>query len=130
VLDYGCGSGVLAIAAKKLGASAVRGVDIDPQAIVASRANAERNAVAADFSEQDVEDGAVDVLVANILSAPLRVMAPLFALRVRPRGRIVLSGILLPQAGAIRAAYARWFMIDEWGREDGWVALAGTRLPE
>jgi len=130
VLDYGCGSGVLAIAAKKLGASVVRGVDIDPQAIVASRANAERNGVTAAFSERDVEAGPVDVLVANILAAPLTVMAPLFARRVRPRGRIVLSGILLPQASAIRAAYAPWFIIDEWGSEDGWVALAGTRLPE
>jgi ribosomal protein L11 methyltransferase len=130
VLDYGCGSGVLAIAAKKLGASSVWGVDIDPQAIVASRANAALNGVAVHFAEHDSTLAPVDVLVANILASPLQVMAPLFAGRVRAGGRIVLSGILVEQRSMLRAAYAPWFMIDEWGCEDGWVALAGTRLAE
>ena len=128
VLDYGCGSGILAIAAAKLGADAVIGVDADPQALAASRANAEANGVAARFCSPDaLPVQAVDIVVANILANPLELLAPLLARRVRPEGRIVLSGILEPQADRVAAAYARWFNIAPWGSADGWTALAGVR---
>jgi ribosomal protein L11 methyltransferase len=128
VLDYGCGSGILAIAAAKLGAGAVTGVDVDPQAIAASRANAEANGVGAEFCSPDaLPVFAVDIVVANILANPLELLAPLLAGRVRAEGRIVLSGILEPQADRVAAAYARWFNIAPWGSADGWTALAGVR---
>jgi ribosomal protein L11 methyltransferase len=134
VLDYGCGSGILAIAAAKLGAGEVVGVDVDPQAIVASRANAAANGVAGTFTTPDELDASAparfDVLVANILANPLVLLAPALAARVREGGRIVLSGILAPQAGAVAAAYAPWFIISVWDGDDGWVALAGTRRPD
>ena len=131
VLDYGCGSGILAIAAAKLGAGAVVGVDVDPQAIAASRANAQRNGVSATFARPDDAAAAAtrrfDVVVANILANPLVLLAPALAARVRTGGRIVLSGILEPQATEVSAAYAPWFKISVWARDDGWVALAGVR---
>jgi len=132
VLDYGCGSGILAIAAAKLGAGRVVGVDVDPQAVESARANAVANHVAASFVLPDGLDaqraGAFDVVVANILANPLRLLAPALAARVRESGRIVLSGVLADQAAEVAAAYAAWFMIDVWkSGEEGWVALAGTR---
>jgi ribosomal protein L11 methyltransferase len=128
LLDYGCGSGILAIAAMKFGAGDARGVDVDPQAVRASRANAAANAVPVAFGLPDtLPDGAFDVVVANILANPLELLAPLLAGRVRPYGQLVLSGILDAQAAAVAAAYARWFTLDVWGREEGWVALAGSR---
>ena len=131
VLDYGCGSGILAIAAAKLGAAQVLGVDVDPQAIRASRANARANGVAATFLTPDDLPAAAtrpfDVLVANILVNPLVLLAPALAVRVRTGGRIVLSGILEPQAEEVAAAYTAWFTISVWNRDDGWVALAGVR---
>ena len=129
MLDYGCGSGILAIAAAKLGAAPVTGTDVDPQAVEASRANAARNGVTAQFVVPDaLAPGQVDVLAANILANPLRVLAPALAARVRHGGAIVLSGILEAQAGAVRGAYRRWFKLDAWGNDDGWVALAGRRI--
>lgn len=129
VLDYGCGSGILAIAAVKLGARRVTGIDIDPQAIATSRANAACNDVMVEFGlPDDLPAEPVDVALANILANPLELMAPLFAARVRAGGSIVLSGILETQAGAVVAAYERWFNIEPWGRADGWVALAGVRV--
>ena len=128
LLDYGCGSGILAIAAMKFGAGDACGVDVDPQAVRASRANAAANEVPVRFGSPDVlPEGAFDVVVANILANPLELLAPLLAGRVRPNGHIVLSGILDAQATAVAAAYARWFTLDVWGREEGWVALAGSR---
>ena len=128
VLDYGCGSGILAIAAAKLGAGRVLGIDIDPQAIAVSRANAEANGVSLELA---LADHAVtelfDVVLANILANPLELLAPLLAARVRPAGQIVLSGVLEAQAGGVLAAYERWFNIGPWGSADGWVALAGVR---
>jgi ribosomal protein L11 methyltransferase len=129
MLDYGCGSGILAIAAAKLGAAPVTGTDVDPQAVEASRANAARNGVSAQFVIPDaLAPGQVDVLAANILANPLRVLAPALAARVRHGGAIVLSGILEAQAAAVRGAYRRWFKLDAWGNDDGWVALAGRRI--
>ncbi len=131
VLDYGCGSGILAIAAAKLGAGRVTGTDVDPQAIEASRANAARNGVIGEFALADaLAPGQVDVVVANILANPLRLLAPALAARVRHGGAIVLSGILEAQAASVHGAYRRWFKLDAWGTEDGWVALAGWRRPD
>jgi ribosomal protein L11 methyltransferase len=129
VLDYGCGSGILAIAAAKLGAAAVAGIDVDMQAIAASRDNARLNKVAAQFDLPGAFDvGKYDVVVANILANPLQLLAPLLAAHVRAGGHIVLSGILEPQAAAVMAAYERWFTICVWNSEEGWVALAGSRI--
>jgi ribosomal protein L11 methyltransferase len=131
VLDYGCGSGILAIAAAKLGASAVTGVDVDAQAIAASLHNARANGVVAQFHGADtpVRDR-YDVVVANILANPLQVLAPLLSAHVIAGGHIVLSGILEPQAAEVMAAYAPWFTIDVWNSDEGWVALAGMRLDD
>ena len=129
VLDYGCGSGILAIAAAKLGAGAVDGIDVDMQAITASRDNAKRNNVATRFDLPEAFRATrYDVVVANILANPLQLLAPLLASRVRAGGRVVLAGILEPQAAAVAAAYERWFTIDVWNSEEGWVALAGSRM--
>ena len=131
VLDYGCGSGILAIAAARLGAGSVCGVDVDALALVASAANARINAVDARFDLPDaLPPGIFDVVVANILANPLELLAPLLGARVGAGGHIVLSGILEAQAEQVAAAYARWFKIAAWGSEDGWVALVGSRAHE
>lgn len=128
VLDYGCGSGILAIAAKLLGADEVTGVDVDPQAVIASRSNADANGVDAAFSLPDgLGDRTFDIVVANILANPLRVLAPLVSARCRPGGRIVLSGILENQAGSVAEAYASWVDFGDPLVEDGWVGLWGVR---
>ena len=111
-------------------AGAVIGIDVDPQAITASRANAGRNGVAASFGLPEAADAVVaDVVVANILASPLRMLAPVFAAHLRLGGRIVLSGILQAQADVVAASYRQWFNITIWGEAEGWVALAGTRKP-
>jgi ribosomal protein L11 methyltransferase len=131
VLDYGCGSGILAITAAKLGAGAVDGIDVETQAITASRENAKLNNVVARFDLPEAfKASTYDVVVANILANPLQQLAPLLAARVRARGHLVLSGILEPQAAAVIAAYERWFTIDVWNGEEGWVALAGSRTDD
>jgi ribosomal protein L11 methyltransferase len=128
VLDYGCGSGILAIAACRLGASRVVGTDIDPQALIASRANAQRNNVDPAFVPVGTLPAeAFDVIVANILANPIVALAPSFARRVRGGGRVVLSGILDAQADTVIDAHRRWFNIRVCESEDGWVALEGTR---
>jgi ribosomal protein L11 methyltransferase len=129
VLDYGCGSGILAIAAKKLGAGYVIGTDIDAQAITASRANAESNQVEAAFYLPDtMPAGEFDVVVANILTNPLKALMPLLAGRVKTGGRIALSGILTEQADELIALYNTRFAMRLWATEDGWVCLTGTKL--
>jgi len=129
VLDYGCGSGILAIAAAKLGARHVTGVDVDAQAVDAARANAAANGVAATLTLPDALDaGTFDVVVANILANPLILLAPVLAARTRAGGWIVLSGVLADQQAEVAAAYAPWFIMNLWkSGEDGWVALAGVR---
>lgn len=128
VLDYGCGSGILAIAALRLGAARAVGVDIDPQATEAARRNAELNGVAARFTvAQRAEDGNADVAVANILANPLRVLAPVLVRAVRPGGTLVLSGILEEQAAAVADAYEQWCDLTVVGWQDGWVCLAGSK---
>lgn len=128
VLDYGCGSGILAIAALKLGASQVTGVDIDPQAIQASRFNAEQNQVTADFYlPNEAPSVSTDIVVANILTNPLKMLAPMLANATRAGGKIVLSGILSHQAGDVLAVYRNWFDISLADESEGWACLAGTR---
>lgn len=128
VLDYGCGSGILAIGARLLGASRVTGVDVDPNAIRASRENAAANGVEADFIEPDGNAGdAADVVVANILANPLRVLAPLICAHCRPGGSVVLSGILEPQAAEVMQAYSPWVDFDAPLGAEGWVCLSGRR---
>jgi ribosomal protein L11 methyltransferase len=131
VLDYGCGSGVLAIAAAKLGAREVIGVDIDEQALAAARANSERNAVDARYTAPDrLAAGRFDVVLANILANPLRVLAPMLLARVAAGGSLVLSGVLQRQAADLIAAYAQVdpaVTLAVAGAEDGWVCLAGRR---
>lgn len=128
LLDYGCGSGILAIAAARLGAGRVAGVDIDPQAVEAARANAERNGVAALFADstQPVA-GEYDLVVANILSNPLRVLAPAICAHVRSSGRLALSGILREQAEEIIAIYAPWVPLAVADVREDWVCLSGVK---
>lgn len=128
VLDYGCGSGILAIAALKLGAGSAVGVDIDPQAVRASRDNAAQNGVAASFVLPDATpEDRYDVVVANILANPLRLLGGLLAGHVKPGGRIVLSGILAEQAEELSAIYAQWFDMDAPVFDEGWTRLSGVR---
>lgn len=128
LLDYGCGSGILAIAAAKLGAARVDGVDIDTQAVAASRDNAILNDVTAHFClPGELAPGQYDVVVANILTNPLKGMAPLLAGRVRAGGRLVLSGILAEQADDVMVVYRDWFVFDPPAIDEGWVRLAGLK---
>jgi ribosomal protein L11 methyltransferase len=132
VLDYGCGSGILAMVAKKLGAATVAGVDIDPQAIESAGLNAERNKceiefyVPDDFNASQHGASRFDIVVANILSSPLKLMAPMLSGRVAPGGSLILSGVLARQAEEVAAAYAPFIKLSVWAELDGWVALAGT----
>lgn len=128
VLDYGCGSGILAIAAARLGAGHVAGVDIDPQAVEAARANAERNGVTALFADSATPvAGEYDVVVANILSNPLRVLAPAICAHVRSGGKLALSGILREQIDEIIAIYAQWIPLQVADVREDWVCLAGIK---
>ncbi|WP_439892177.1 50S ribosomal protein L11 methyltransferase [Ralstonia sp. 25C] len=127
-LDYGCGSGILAIVAKKLGAGETVGVDIDPNAVEASRYNAERNHVEATFAlPDDAPEGTFDLVVANILSNPLKLMSAMLCARVRPGGRLILSGVLERQAEEVAAAYASAIPLTVWRARDGWVCLHGVK---
>ena len=135
VLDYGCGSGILAMVAKKMGAGDVAGVDIDPQAIESARANAERNGCEITFyvpnelavsANERHATGKFDIVVANILSSPLKLMAPMLSGRVAAGGSLVLSGVLARQAEEVAAAYAPFIKLGVWAEQDGWVALHGT----
>jgi ribosomal protein L11 methyltransferase len=130
VVDYGCGSGVLAIAALKLGAASAHGVDIDPQALIATRDNAARNQVAERLTAARPDETAArkaDVLLANILAEPLLELAPAFAERVVAGGRIVLSGILQTQAAPVASRYAAWFDMRPAIIRDDWALLHGVR---
>lgn len=130
-IDFGCGSGILAVAALKLGASKVTGIDIDYQAIDASKANAERNGVADRLAlflpEDQPADLKAEILVANILAGPLRELAPLIAEKVQPGGLLALSGLLKEQADEISQHYAQWFDMDAPAHKEDWSRLTGTR---
>jgi ribosomal protein L11 methyltransferase len=130
VLDFGCGSGVLALAALKLGAAHATGIDNDPQALFASRDNAERNDVAGRldvFPPQDAPRGTYPVVVANILAAALEQLADTLAARVAPGGRIALSGILAGQEPPLLARYATWFDALRVAQDGDWVRIDGVR---
>lgn len=131
VLDYGCGTGILAIAAKLLGAKRVLGTDIDPQAVEAARDNANMNETAAEFFlPDDMPDGEFDIVVANILANPLKILAPALIGRVRTGGRLVLSGVLKPQAEEVIAAYQAVepaLSLSVWKTEGDWVCISGRR---
>jgi ribosomal protein L11 methyltransferase len=131
VLDFGCGSGILAIAAAKLGAGTVVGTDVDGQALATARANSANNAVAADYTAPDrLPAGRFDLVLANILSNPLKILAPALLARVAPGGSLVLSGILERQAQDLIDAYAAAdarVPLRVWAADEGWVCLAGTR---
>ncbi|MBU9632461.1 50S ribosomal protein L11 methyltransferase [Burkholderia multivorans] len=128
VLDYGCGSGILAILAKKCGANPVVGIDIDPQAVESARQNSERNRAEVTYGLPDAcPAGEFDIVVANILSNPLKLMASMLASKVKPGGRIALSGVLARQADEVAAVYARYVDISVWREHEGWGCLAGTR---
>jgi ribosomal protein L11 methyltransferase len=131
VIDYGCGSGVLALAAAKLGAAEVHCFDIDPQALSAARANSEANGLAAHVRVHEHADAlpqAVDLLLANILSGPLSQLAPRFASLVRPGGQVVLAGLMQHEVADVTGAYAPCFDVAPFGEREGWVGLAGRRL--
>jgi ribosomal protein L11 methyltransferase len=128
VCDYGCGSGILAIAAKKLGAGDTLGVDIDEQAIIASRQNAAQNQVEAIFCLPDaMPQLQTDIVVANILSIPLRLLAPALAGLCKPGGKIALSGILTEQAESVMAIYREWFDMAAPQYQEQWVLLSGVK---
>ena len=134
VIDYGCGSGILAIAASKLGAESVFAVDIDPQALDASTENAIRNDIDPDglviSSPDQLESISADLLIANILSSPLIELAPRFANLVRPGGQILLSGILDDQVDEVKSAYQLDFEMKLISILEGWAVIAGTRNHE
>lgn len=133
VLDYGCGSGILALAALKLGAREALAFDIDPQALTATRENAAKNGLASrvEVAERmEAGTGAFDIVLANILAGPLIELAPRLARLARPGGEIVLAGLLSHQATEVAQAYAPWFDIDPNAERDGWTLLAGRRRAE
>lgn len=128
VLDYGCGSGILAIAAAKLGAGDVLGVDIDEKAVEAARDNAERNATTIRLQHSGTPVGdTFDVVVANILTNPLCVLAPAIAARVAPEGKVALSGVLETQAEQVIEAWAPFIALQVGATHEGWIRLEGQR---
>ena len=128
VLDYGCGSGILAVAALKLGAKSADGVDIDPQAVESAQFNAENNNVKAQFRlPENCPDKQYSVVLANILANPLRMLGDLLASKTKVGGTIVLSGILAEQADEISAIYQQWFDMNKPTIDDGWACLSGVK---
>jgi len=129
-IDYGCGSGVLAVAAARLGAREAYAFDIDPQALTASRDNSAANAVGDRVHVVDSDTSlpeAADILMANILCGPLCELASRFASLTRPGGKIVLAGLLETQAAEVTRAHTPWFDISPFATRDGWTALSGIR---
>lgn len=135
VLDYGCGSGILAIAAAKLGASEVVGVDIDPQAVRSAHDNADANSVEAAFFDASqtlptpYDEQKYDVVLANILANPLRVLAPALTARLKPGASLVLAGLLAEQAEELIGIYSPWLTLHIGDTQEGWSLLVGT-LPQ
>jgi ribosomal protein L11 methyltransferase len=127
VLDYGCGSGVLAIAAGLFGAATVEAVDIDPAAIVATQVNATANRIAVRADEPHTVSGDYALIVANILATPLKLLAPLLSAHLGRGAELVLSGILERQAEELRDAYSPWLALEVAATDDGWVLMTGTR---
>ena len=127
VLDYGCGSGILAIAASLHGAQHVDAVDIDPAAIAATNANAAANGASLNSGLPDTANGRYDLVFANILAAPLTLLAPLLCDHVAPGGSLVLAGILERQAESLQAAYSPWLTLQVAEADDGWILMTAQR---
>jgi ribosomal protein L11 methyltransferase len=127
VLDYGCGSGILAIGAAKFGAREIVAVDIDPAAVESTRLNAAANHVSLLTGLPDVASGSFDLVLANILATPLKVLAPLLCALVRPGGRLVLAGILARQADELVEAYAPWVKLSVSDEAEGWILMTATK---
>lgn len=127
VLDYGCGSGVLAIAAALHGGRGIDAVDIDPAAVQATRLNAQANGASLRCGAPDLAQGAYALVLANILATPLRVLAPLLSQRVATPGHLVLAGILERQAEELQQAYAPWLELSVSDRDDGWILMTAQR---
>lgn len=127
VLDYGCGSGILAIGAALHGAREVVAVDIDPAAVEATRLNAEANHAVLQAGLPDLASGEHDLVLANILATPLKVLAPLLCAHVRSGGHLVLAGILARQEAELKAAYAPWLALDVADEQEGWVLMTARK---
>lgn len=132
IIDYGCGSGILAIGALLKGAKSAVGVDIDPQALIATRENSQRNKLADDaitvFLPNKCPQKEADVMLANILAGPLAELAPNLSALTKLGGKLCLSGILFNQAEAVMAAYTQWFTFDEPKQKEEWVCLTATKV--
>lgn len=132
IVDYGCGSGILGIATLLMGAKKVIGVDIDPQALLATTENAKRNNLPEDampvFLPKDCPNSQADMMLANILAGPLAELAPALNAMTKVGGKICLSGILAVQADAVKAAYAQWFDFDPIATQEEWVRITGTKV--
>jgi ribosomal protein L11 methyltransferase len=127
VLDYGCGSGILAMGAAKFGATDIDAVDIDPAAVEATTLNAETNHVRLRPGLPELAQGEYDLVLANILATPLKVLAPLLCAHVRSGGRLVLAGILSRQAQELKDAYAPWIALDVSDEQEGWILMTGQK---
>jgi len=127
VLDYGCGSGILAIGAAKYGASRIDAVDIDEAAVTSTQLNAQANAVSLNAGLPEVAQGTYQTVLANILATPLKVLAPLLCAHVEAGGHLVLAGILERQAQELQQAYAPWVALDVTDAEDGWILMTARR---
>jgi ribosomal protein L11 methyltransferase len=129
VLDYGCGSGILAIGAAKYGASRIDAVDIDEAAVTSTRLNAQSNAVSLNAGLPDLAKGAYQTVLANILATPLKVLAPLLCAHVDEGGHLVLAGILERQAQELQQAYGPWLALSVADAEDGWILMTANKAP-
>jgi len=127
VLDYGCGSGILAIAAAMFGAGVVDAVDIDPVAVDVAQVNALANGVSVQATLPGLAHGGYSLVLANILAAPLKLLAPVLSAHVLPGGSLVLAGVLARQATELQTAYARWLQLEIGDREDEWILLTAHR---
>jgi ribosomal protein L11 methyltransferase len=127
VLDYGCGSGILAIGAALHGAQHIDAVDIDPAAVTSTRDNAEANGVTLHPGLPDLAHGEYPLVIANILATPLKLLAPLLCAHVAPGGHLILAGILSRQADELKAAYAPWLRLEVSDEEDGWILMTAER---
>lgn len=127
VLDYGCGSGILAIGASKFGATEIDAVDIDPAAVESTHLNAAANHAALKAGLPDAAQGEYDLVLANILASPLKVLAPLLCQHVKAGGHLVLAGILSRQADELKAAYAPWISLAVSDEEDGWILMTARK---
>jgi len=127
VLDYGCGSGILAIGAAKFGAREIVAVDIDPAAVESTRLNASANHVTLSEGLPDIAQGEHDLVLANILATPLKVLAPLLCSHVRSGGHLVLAGILARQAAELIEAYAPWVPLQVSDEEEGWILMTAVK---